>query len=127
MVVRGKRTAVGALPGVLFLARELLGPQASTRTLQVFLAIGAHDGITRDEIWERVRAPELSIYRDLLNLGAVRHAAKPGLDFIYERSDPNNSSRRLYQVTQRGRAALRELAAAMAPGRAGRAAEPHAF
>lgn len=94
---------------VLGVAAKYLGPHYPTRRLQALLYIAQHEPVLFQRLWVGVDSLEATVRRDIEALTQER----TGAPLVIERAGDNVGRHKAYLLTDRGREAVREVAAAV--------------
>ena len=94
-------------------AFRAIGPTMQTQLVYTFLLVATHEGISASEITERSGFRQSTTSRHLRDLGRRNRIKQPGYDLVEPHIDENDSRRRFYTLTPKGRELFGQIAKIM--------------
>lgn len=86
-----------------------LATNMEAQTLQCLLLVAVKPGIRQAELVELVGLAPSSVSRNVAMLSEIFRPGIPGLGLVHSYIDPNNRRNRIIELTEKGKAFLREI------------------
>lgn len=89
--------------------QETLGRDASLQMMQALLLVAQNEGLSLTDLCDLAGVAQSTMSRHLLDLGERNRLREPGLGLLVGKTDLQDSRRKRYTLTPKGRKVVRDF------------------